>query len=189
MTAVSFYSVTASAEPVRACRLVRQFDVRRMLLARVAASRRRDGFSTGEESARRSPSLLESQAHQWRAPVRQTLKSHRNGQRWSHRAVASSCLQPSRAVSCWLRPSSTVPVMWVLPARALRATSAEHGPRRPEAVRGVWRLIATTNGLTLRPVARGCQVGGATDGRRNRGAQQRETQVGAQQCVQRVVAS
>ena len=53
----------------------------------------------------------ESPAHRWRAPVRQTLKSHRNGQRWSLSAVASSCLVPSQAVSRRLRPSSTVPVI------------------------------------------------------------------------------
>lgn len=66
-----------------------------------------------------------------------------NGHRGRSMPVASSGLVPSQAGSRRLRPSSTVPVIWVLPARAQRATTAEAASTRAQTERGVWRRIAT----------------------------------------------
>ncbi len=100
---------------------------------------------------------LESPAHRWRAPVRQTLKSHRNGQRWS---LSAGCLELPRAVSGCLAPAATFfhrpgdygcflcPCPWGDEQRA---------PRRPETERGVWRLIATDEWIDVTPVPLACQ--------------------------------
>ena len=97
------------------------------------------------------PSLRSSPAHPWRAPVWRTLKSHRSDQRWSR---VAGCPELPRAVSGCVVPAATFiprPGDRVLPAGALRATSAKRAPRWSKTERGGWRLIATTNASTLRP--------------------------------------
>jgi hypothetical protein len=94
------------------------------------------------------PFSSESPVHRWRGSVRQTLKSHRSAARvaWCH------CHELPPAVSgCLVLAAtlSTAPVKWVLLVRALGATRVKQSPRRPEAERGEWRLIATTNEIKL----------------------------------------
>ncbi len=99
------------------------------------------GAATNSRMSRirpQAPTLRSSPAHPWRAPVRQTLRSHRSGQRWSLVAVvavALSCLVLSqlRRAGCDRLPR---PSDRVLPAGALRATSAKRSPRGPEVERG-----------------------------------------------------
>jgi hypothetical protein len=106
------------------------------------------------------PSLRSSPAHPWRAPVRQTLKSHSSCQRW-----VACCRFPELplAVSGCLVPATTfvhVPVigclMLVLSER--RARSVLHAGLKPNVESG--DLIATTECFDVTPAVGQCQVRG-----------------------------
>jgi hypothetical protein len=89
------------------------------------------GAATNSRTSRtrsQKPLTSESPAHPWRAPVRQTLKSHRSGQRWS---LVAGCPELPRAVSGYLVPATTffhVPVIGCFPLVPLerRARSGVH---------------------------------------------------------------
>jgi len=129
MTAVSFYSVTVSADALSAlCRLVRQFDAPGWYPRAFAASRRCDEFSDVENAFAEAlhfgvtgPSVVRSGAADSEvAPQRSALVALL--------PVALSCLVLSQAAraGCDFHPR---PGDRVLLARALRATSAKRAPR------------------------------------------------------------
>jgi hypothetical protein len=143
MTAVSFCSVTVSADaPSALCRLTRSVRCAGLMPARIRCLKGHDEFSDVEDPFAEAlhfgvtgPSVLRSGAAdsevapQWLALVACCRLP----------SVASCCLRLPRA-GCDFHPR---PGDRVLPAGALRATSAKRGPRWSQTEHGVWRLIAT----------------------------------------------
>ena len=99
---------------------MRGVDASRAIVASGGATNSRMSRIRSQRPSRRS-----SPAHPWRAPVRRTLKSHRSRQRWS--LVAGGPELPRAVSGCFVPAATFIPRLGdrVLPAGALRATSAK----------------------------------------------------------------